>query len=152
MKLKLLQTRKSSCMNARGLLTTAYQVLLSGVLPLLGYPHQDTPLARSDKGVSKVGYPPSQGTPHQGTPCWGTPHQGTPTWTWLGYPLPGPGSGTPPTWTWLGYPLPGPGSGIPPPGPGWGTPLGVDRQTDACQNITFLILCTRSVIICSSQL
>ena len=52
--------------------------------------------------------------------------------TWLGYPPPGPGWGTPPP--------PGPGSGTPPPlrlDLAWVPPLGVDRQADACQNITF---------------
>ena len=47
---------------------------------------------------------------------------------YLRWGTPPPSRGTP-GWTWLGYP--------PPPGPGQGTPPGVDRQTDTCQNITF---------------
>ena len=133
---KFMTTRKSSCVNARGIPTAAYQVLhlltkwgtppplprsdgvggtQGGILPWLGYPP-----SRSDPGVPEVGYPlvrvPHVGLPTcQGTPCLGTPHRGTPIRV---HP--------PPSWTWLGYPPPpppaGPGSGTPP-------PLGVDWQT-----------------------
>ena len=111
-------------------------------------------------GVPDVRYPPVRvppwpglmggtqgGVPHRGTslnlagvpPCldlagltptltWlGYPH----TWTWLNYHPPPPHldlAWVPPAWTWLRYP---------PAGPGLGTLLGVDRRTDACQNITF---------------
>ena len=55
-------TRKSSCVNARGIPTAAYQVL---------------------HVLTEVGYPPVGVPPHQGTPCpgltggtLGTPHPG----------------------------------------------------------------------------
>ena len=116
--------------------------------PRWGTPSRGTPLTRCDGGGTQGGVLPWQGTsqpdpmggtevgyPLQGTPSRGThllagylparsnreylrwvpPDRGTP-WPWVT-----PGRGTP--WTWLGYPLP-------PSGPGWGTPLGVDRQTD----------------------
>ena len=61
--------RKSSCVNARGILTAAYQVL--HLLPEVGH------LARSDWGG---GYPRQGTTPSRGTPSqvwwWGTPCQG----------------------------------------------------------------------------
>ena len=127
--------------------------LLGGVPPSpLGYP----PPGLTEGGTR--GTPPSGvptqpgltggtwGTPlgYLGYPHWGTPPVRVP--PWQGTPLPDPMSGypryipsqvlplarsdwagvppwwVPPTWTWLGYP--------PPPEPGWGTPLGVDRQTD----------------------
>ena len=69
-----IETRKSSCVNGRGIPTAAYQVLLGGVPP--------PPPARSDRGGPEVGYPPHRGTPRPGLtgryPRWGTPHQGTP--------------------------------------------------------------------------
>ena len=111
-------------------------------------------------GYPPPGYPPSRVPPWLGTPQQGTPWLGTPP---AGYP-PGrvpplgkvspwqstPQAGYPPA----GYP---PHQGTPPAGPGrvfplaapwhsgkcckalWdmGTPP-VDRQTDTCQNITFL--------------
>ena len=102
-------------------------------IPAGGYPTSGTPILTwpgggtpSLPGVPHLGYPPSDLTgvspfrPGQGTPIrpgWGTPH-----WTWLEYP-PSDLAGVPPHQTWLGYP---------PSGPGWGTPLGVDRQTDTC--------------------
>ena len=93
-------------MNARGIPTAAYQVLLE-----VGYPpHQDTPLARSNRGVPKMGFPPlgyllvrcHRGVPKVGFPIrvppigypparsngvypmWGTPGQDTP-WSKRGY-------------------------------------------------------------------
>ena len=94
------------------------------VLPLSGYPP-----ARSDRGEGTWGglspgrgYPPARS--NGGYLRWGTPGKGVSPWQKVP-----PGRGTPPGWTWLGYP--------PLPGPGRGTPLGVDRQTDTCQNITF---------------
>ena len=85
-------------MNARGIPTAAYQVLLGGVPPRRGTP----PSARSDGGT-RGGVPPI--------------------WTWLGYPPPQLDL------AWVPPPPAGPGRGTPPPG--------VDRQTDACQNIAF---------------
>ena len=124
-------TRKSSCVNARGIPTAAYQVLhlLTEVeyLPScrgtpqvwqgvseMGYPHWGTPCTSPVQvwwEVPVVGYPigfpPVQvgGYPRWGTPCWGTPLSGYPmSWS----PCPGlvwgyPRWGTPnPP---LGYPL-----------------------------------------------
>ena len=63
-------TRKSSCVNARGIPTTAYQVL--HLFPEVGYPpSRGTPLARSDWGVPEVGYPLARSD--GGDPRWGTP-------------------------------------------------------------------------------
>ena len=73
---QIMNARKSSCANARGIPTTAYQVL--HLLPEVGYP------------------PPAGGTLPQpgGLP----PSRGySPSWTWMGYPPPPiPGRGTPP--------------------------------------------------------
>ena len=114
-------TRKSSCVNARGIPTAAYQVLhlLTEVgYPPLGYPpsrsdggyprwgttHWGTPPSRSDPGGTRGGVLPI-GVP----PCWGTPCQGIPP---LGYPPIGVPPRLdlawvpPPGWTWLGYPPP----------------------------------------------
>ena len=86
--------------------------------------------------------PPSRGTPRPlltgGYLRWGTPQQG---YTLTGVPPARSDRGLPK----VGYPLsrsyPPPSRGTPQPGPGWSTPLGVDRQndrrTDTCQNITF---------------
>ena len=142
-------TRKSSCVNARGIPTATYQVLHLltevGYPPPSGYPPvqvwcggtRDTPC----RGTPHPDLMTSGGTPHQGIPhpglmggTWGTPTSGlmggTPHWgtphpgLMGGTPLTGPGSGTPPAWTWLGSPPP------PPPGPNLGTPPpGVDWQT-----------------------
>ena len=106
---KVLKTRKSSCVNARGIPTAAYQVLhprWGTPPPGRGTPQQAyppgrvPPLARSDEGggLPEVEYPPSRGTHHR---------------TWLGYP---------PALTWPGYP------------PMCGQ---TDWWTDTCQNITF---------------
>ena len=128
--------------------------------PKWGTPRQGYPSARSDGGYLRRGtpqlglmggtwggvapsrgYPPSQvwwgvpkvGPPHQGYPCqvwWGVPEVGyPPARSDREYPrwgIPSKGYPPPPGWTWLGYP-PSPPAG---PGPGWGTPLGVDRQMD----------------------
>ena len=123
------KTRKSSCVNARGIPTAAYQVLFGGVPPIRVPPGQVWP-----GGYLRWGTP-CQGTPGQvwwgGYPRWGTPIRpgwgdtrggvpsigvasqpgltgGTqgevpPTWTWLGYPQLDL-AGVPPTWIWLGYP------------------------------------------------
>ena len=149
------QTRKSSCVNARGITTTAYQVL--HLFPEVGYPPPRQvwwegtwggvpPPAGGTPcqvwwGVPEVGYPPGRGTPCQ--VWWGGTRGGVPPlarseggylrweyppgWTWLGYQ-------PPPGWTWLGYPPPlaGPGWGTPPPRCGQ-----TDWWTDTCQNITF---------------
>ena len=63
MRQRIVITRKSSCVNARGIPTAAYQVLLGGVPPrpgLMGggggYPRWGTPWPGL-MGVPKVGYP-----------------------------------------------------------------------------------------------
>ena len=137
---KNLTTRKSSCVNERGIPTAAYQVL-----PEVGYPPPPRP-GPTKGGVPKVGYPPAR--PDWGYPRWDTtplgyPCEGTPLarsdWgsTWLGgTPTGGTLTGGPwtswtlgtfPNWTWPGgYPDRGyPNGGIPPCnsiGPGWGVP------------------------------
>ena len=101
--------------------------------PLSGYPP-----ARFDGGVPKVGCPQlgypqpgpmgGWGTTPSGYPLARTDREGVPQVRYLPVgvpPWPGPTGGTPPS----GYPLPGPGRG---------TPIGVDRRTYTCQNITFL--------------
>ena len=96
--------RKSSCVNARGIPTAAYQVL-----PEVGYP----PWARSDEGGTWGGVPPSRGTPQPG-PMGGT--QGGVT------PLARSDGGVPK----VGYPLAktplAGGTPHPPAGPGRDTP------------------------------
>ena len=152
------KTRKSSCVNTRGILTVAYQVLhllpkvgpglMGGYprwdTPWQGSPQQGTPLARSDRGYLRLGTP-WQGTPSQvwwGYLSWGTPSRVTPQ---QGYPL-------------AGYPIRSDGAGVPKVGycPGRGNPLAgvppcldlasfhpptpqvwTERWTDTCQNITF---------------
>ena len=105
-------TRKSSCVNARGIPTAVYQVLhlLTEVrytsptlrlryhplqvwwgVPKVGYPLS----GYSPVGVPQIRVPPLGYYPHQGTPHWGSlplstpvgipPLQDTPSWTWLGY-------------------------------------------------------------------
>ena len=76
-----MKTRKSSCLNARGIPSATYQVLYmlsypgGGGLPIPGW-----------GGVSYPGYPPA-------------------VWTCLEYPhLDLAGLPHPPVWTWLGYP------------------------------------------------
>ena len=79
--------RKSSCVNARGIPTAAYQVLPSVILYEVGYPPTPIPIgtppwarsnrggyprwdtpppARSDRGVPQVGYPPPPSQVQQG--------------------------------------------------------------------------------------
>ena len=116
--------RKSSCVNARGIPTTAYQVLhllpevgyppppgqvwwAGGGYPRWGIPQQGNPPARSDRGLPEVGPPPAGVPPpparsDRGDLRWGAPQQVEP---------------LPPR------PPAGPGCCIPPP------PRGVDRQT-----------------------
>ena len=78
MKVKLfIPTRKSSCVNARGILPAVYWVLL--LLSYLGTP----PPVLTWLGTPPTGYPPAgspqQGTPQQGTPCGRVPSRlGTP--------------------------------------------------------------------------
>ena len=128
-------TRKSSCMNARGIPTVAYQVLhllsctWGGVPPGGGTPSLDGGTLSLDRGYPHPaldgGYPiparlvtpsqvpplawPDQGVLHPypgGTPWLGYPHR-----TWLGTPYQ----------TQLGYPPIRPGQGTPI-RPGWGVP------------------------------
>ena len=113
--------------------------------PRWGTPHWGTP-SQVWQGSTRAGVPPCQVPPqpglmggtrgrvpptrsNRGYQRWGTPHRDT---SWQGYPLTGPGWGTPPAWTWLGYP--------PPPG--------VDRQMDRHESKHSLpvVLRTRSVI------
>ena len=135
----LTTTRKSSCVNARGILTAAYQVLHllscrggtpaggypipAGGLPHLGYPRLTWP----------GGTPSLLGIPHLGYPI---PHQ-----TWPG------GTLTRSSWggTWGGVPPVGPDQGGTPSMPGYPT-LGIPRldlarvPTRRCgqtENITF---------------
>ena len=156
-------TRKSSCVNARDIPSAAYQVL--HLLPEAGYPTPRQGYSQSGLtgGGTWGGVPPSRGTPttrsdrgysRWDTPGGGTSHRSTPlVRSDRGYPRwDTPGRGTPPSQIrWgipkVGYPQPGlmggyPRWSTPLPGPGWGTPPGVarqnDRRTDTCQNITFL--------------
>ena len=113
------RARKSSCVNARGIPTAAYQVLLK-----MGYPppHRGIPLTRSDRGgVPEVGFPSAR-SDGEGYPRWGTP---------IGVP---PSQGTPrpdPTGRYLGWGTPCEGTpqldlaGVPSP-----PPPGVERQMD----------------------
>ena len=76
----VLRTRKSSCVNARGILPTVYQVL-----HMLSYPG-GYPIP--GQGVPDPEYPFPDlvwGTPFQGTPIqeWGTPRKGTGTSHWV---------------------------------------------------------------------
>ena len=142
------QTKKSSCVNARGIPIAAYQVYTpsvtrSGVpLPARGTPqpgvmgvyprwgtHTGVPLARSDRGVPEVrypqqGYPPARsngGVTRGGVP----PARSDGEVPEVGYP---PGKGIP--WSgliggyrggvlpWQAYPWPGLAVGY----PRWGTP------------------------------
>ena len=132
----IITTRKSSCVNARGIPTMAYQVL--HLLPQVGYTLAGVPLARSDGG----GYL-RWGTPQQANPparSDGSTQGGPPAWTWLGYPhldLAGVPpcldlAGIPPAWIWLGYPPSWTWLGYPP------FPCGqTDGWTDTCENNTF---------------
>ena len=111
-----MKTRKSSCVNARGIPTRAYQVL--HLFP-------------------KVGYPPWPGLPGGGgtwggapLPVWGTPGQ---VW-WGGTPQPGlmggyPRWGTPKQGVPLTRSDGGTQGGVPPL-PGWGVPLYPPARSD----------------------
>ena len=153
------QTRKSSCVNARG--HTARRVVSTPSVVLPGYPPPGgVPGGVPDPGYPRgyprgSGYPPRGEVPDPGTPPGGyltrVPPPGgvwVPPWggTWPGYP---PG-GVPRGGTRVRYPPRG-GPGTPPLPHGilgnvakhygiW-VPPPVDRQidgwTDACQNITF---------------
>ena len=132
--LKTMETRKSSCVNARGILTAAYQVLhlLSctggggGSIPARGYPTLGTHAVGTPPWVppvrpEQVGYPCQGGTPSLlgGTPPWVPrirPGWGIPLLDLAGVPLPRPAA---------------PGWGNPPPAhlTRWGTPLWTDGQT-----------------------
>ena len=138
-----LKTRKSSCVNARGIPTAAYQILprwgtggTPGQVRWGGYPRWGTPcgvhppvgvpLHWSTPRPGLTGGYPHQGTPGQGTPQpgpRGTPIRVPPQPGPMGVPKVGypPGRGTP-HWTWLGYPP---------------TRVWTDRRTDKSQNITF---------------
>ena len=111
--MKIIKTRKSSCVNARGIPTAAYQVLLGGVPSLF----QGTPLpglTGGVPGVPPIGVPPTRsdrGYPEY--PCQ--------------VPLPWPGlMGV------LGVPPHLDLAGVPPPRCGQ-----TDGWTDTFQNITF---------------
>ena len=120
-------TRKSSCVNTRGIPPAVYWVLL--LLSYLGTP----PLSWPGQGEGTwLGYPPPDlgGVPDQITPQAGYPPQ----LDLAGYPPAGPGrvhppAGYPPGWTWQGTPwleLAGhpPWLGTPPAGPGRVPPPG----------------------------
>ena len=103
---KLVFTRKSSCVNARGIppASTRYAGLVGG-----GYPRYPP---RPGRGYPCWGYPPP------GPGWWGLPLLGVPPISWMGYPPPSAGWGTPPpprTISWTGYPPP------PKPGVNWHT-------------------------------
>ena len=117
-------TRKSSCVNARGIPPCSeYSFCCPNWVPP---PQQGTPiLTWLGGGVPRLGWVPYLGTPQAGYPppglTWGVPYLGALAWN------PPPGQGTP----WqdtppAGYPHPGPGRVPPPPaGPGRVPPLGV---------------------------
>ena len=114
---KVSTTRKSSCVNSRGIRTAAYQVLhvlsYPGGYPLLGYPLVDL-----------AGVPP-QSDLDVVPPVWTWPGY-TSVWTCPGHPL-HQGMGVSPIWTWLGYP-PSDLARVPPHlYLARVTPLGVDR-------------------------
>ena len=111
------KTRKSSCVNARGIPTATYQVLhLLGVPPPLSDMAGVPPLPSDLNGVPPcldlAGVPPIRpgwGTPPPSGPGWGTP----PHLDLAEVPPPRPGwgappyldlTGVPPCQTWLGYP------------------------------------------------
>ena len=89
--------RKSSCVNARGILPTTYQVL-----HMLSYPG-GTPIPHP-----WMGYPiPGQGVPTSlvgGTPCWELARV-TPSWDLARVPPLGLGQGYPPLRLGQGYPI-----------------------------------------------
>ena len=136
-----IKTRKSSCVNARGIPTAAYHVL--HLLTKVGYPSIQVQLGGTPPWVPQSGYPPlgtlvgvppvrltPSGYPQLGYPLSGYPPVGVlpirvppvgvpqSRYPLSGYPLLGyPSQGTP----WSGYPLLRyPPSGV----PHRGTPLG----------------------------
>ena len=124
-----LNTRKSSCVNARGIPTAAYQVLY-----LLSY-RGEVPHPRLGGGTPIMGYPPSW----PGTSRWGTPQKGHGTsgsimgWRW-GTPPPPPRKDMGPVkvlWD-------GDGDGVTPPPPNRETPVKTQPS---------IVLRTLSVII-----
>ena len=147
------KTKKSSCVNVRGIPTAAYQVL--HLLPKVGSPPAGVPPppARSDWRIPEVGYPLAGVPPASsdgGTQGGVHPPQGYAPLPGLTPSPSGPGRDTlppigypPPIWTWLGYPPPHwvPPShldlaGVPHPHPP--SRCGqTDGWTDTCQNITF---------------
>ena len=119
------ETRKPSCVNARGIPPAAYQVLtiLGG-----GVPH---PRSRGVPCPRSGGYPITglgKGVPHpRSRGGWGYPQ---PDLGWGTLPWPDLGWGTPPGETWDGVSPPvRPGMGVP--------PHNVNRQTFPSTNITF---------------
>ena len=148
------KTRKSSCVDARGILTVTYQVL--HLLTEVGYPPLGVPPIQVwPRGYLRWGTPLIGVTPHWGIPQsrsnwgylrWGPPVRGTPLVRVppLGYPsvgVPEPG----PAW---GYP----NRGYPPAGPGLGTPSCLDLAwvpppgVDRLKTLPSLILRMQSVI------
>ena len=130
----LYRTRKSSCVNARGIPTAVYQV--TQLSPKVGYPPTSSDGGYPRWGTPPVGVPPTRSD-------WGTqggvPPAVPPGQVQWGYPRWGPpGQGYPPPhWTWLGYPPPHLDlAGVTPPPPVW-TDRQMDGWTDSCQNITF---------------
>ena len=119
------KTRKSSCVNARGIPTAAYQVLLGGVPPP---PSRGTPWPGPMRGTPQLGYP------HRAQ--WGVPRVppirvppqpgltgGLPPSPIGVHSQPGPTGGVPPLLGLMGGHWGYPHWGTSPPGPGWGTPL-----------------------------
>ena len=124
------RTRKSFCVNARGIPTAAYQVLHLGYpsgqvrwgYPRWGTPWQEYPQARSDGGGTRGEVPPGQ--VRWGYPRWGTPWQEYPQARSDGgvpevrYPS---GRGTPPARSDRGPEVGYPRQGTPSAGPCLGT-------------------------------
>ena len=143
------KTRKSSCVNARGIPTAAYQVLhlLSCTrwgTPPVGVPPWPDPMEGYLRWGTLVRYPPKPGltreVPKVGYgylyPRWGTPirvlHQPG--------PIGGTRGGVPPSLVWGGTQGGVPPLGYPPAGPGWGTPPAwtwPGYSPDRWENITF---------------
>ena len=101
------QTRKSSCVNARGIPPAVYWVLL--LLSYLGTPPPQAGYPPRPDLAEEGGQIPDQGTPQQGNPpphfdlAWGG--------TWPGYPL----AGYPPAGPGRVPPLPAGPARVPPP-------------------------------------
>ena len=144
-------TRKSSCMNSRGIPPTAYQVL-----HLLSYPGEVVPHPWMGRGapslaggypISELGVPiPGQGIPLSGPgqappsgPGWVTPHLDLDRVS----PLSGPGSGTPHLNLVRITHLSQPDQGTSPP-PAWDL-AGRPPRCEQTETITFPILQMRAV-------